>query len=233
MSPQRRTALISVGAACLLIAIKLAAGLASGSLGLLAGGGALGDRSRRRAAHVLRGLGRRAAGGHRAPVGTREGRAPRRARRGRLPHPRQRSDRRARGRAPRRRDRDRGGRDLVDLRGDRSRDRDRRVAASVTLRAARRYRSDALLANALHFGSDLAGTLAVLAGLSAAALGFPGGDAVAALFVAVLVISAAVRLLRTQRARAHGSDPGRRGGCGPGLDRRARPAGRAQAAPRA
>ena len=36
MSPQRRTALISVGAACLLIAIKLAAGLASGSLGLLA-----------------------------------------------------------------------------------------------------------------------------------------------------------------------------------------------------
>ena len=36
MSPQRRTALVSVGAACLLIAIKLAAGLASGSLGLLA-----------------------------------------------------------------------------------------------------------------------------------------------------------------------------------------------------
>ena len=68
--------------------------------------------------------------------------------------------------------------------------------ASVSLRAARRYRSDALLANALHFGSDLAGTLAVLAGLSAAALGFPGGDAVAALFVAALVIAAAVRLLR-------------------------------------
>ena len=36
MSPQRRTALVSVGAACVLIAIKLAAGLASGSLGLLA-----------------------------------------------------------------------------------------------------------------------------------------------------------------------------------------------------
>jgi cation diffusion facilitator family transporter len=36
MSPQRRTALVSVGAACLLIAIKLTAGLASGSLGLLA-----------------------------------------------------------------------------------------------------------------------------------------------------------------------------------------------------
>jgi divalent metal cation (Fe/Co/Zn/Cd) transporter len=52
------------------------------------------------------------------------------------------------------------------------------------------------MANALHFGSDLAGTLAVLAGLWAVALGFPGGDSVAALFVAVLVIVAAVRLLR-------------------------------------
>src|SRR5919198_4862057 len=36
MSPQRRTALVSVGAACVLIAIKLAAGLASSSLALLA-----------------------------------------------------------------------------------------------------------------------------------------------------------------------------------------------------
>ena len=68
--------------------------------------------------------------------------------------------------------------------------------AAVSLRAGRRYRSDALLANALHFGSDLAGTLAVLAGLSAAALGFPEGDAIAALFVAGLVILAASRLLR-------------------------------------
>src|SRR6187549_4244800 len=36
MSPQRRTALVSVGAACLLVAIKLAAGIASSSLCLLA-----------------------------------------------------------------------------------------------------------------------------------------------------------------------------------------------------
>ena len=35
---------------------------------------------------------------------------------------------------------------------------------AVSLRGARLYDSDALLANALHFGSDLAGTLAVLAG---------------------------------------------------------------------
>src|SRR6476619_7713308 len=36
MSPQRRTALVSVGAACVLVLIKLVAGLASSSLGLLA-----------------------------------------------------------------------------------------------------------------------------------------------------------------------------------------------------
>jgi cation diffusion facilitator family transporter len=66
----------------------------------------------------------------------------------------------------------------------------------VSARAARTYRSEALRASALHFGSDLAGTLAVLAGLSAAALGFPEGDAIAALFVAALVILAAARLLR-------------------------------------
>ncbi len=66
----------------------------------------------------------------------------------------------------------------------------------VSTRAARTYRSEALRASALHFGSDLVGTLAVLAGLSAAALGFPDGDAIAALFVAGLVILAAARLLR-------------------------------------
>jgi cation diffusion facilitator family transporter len=64
----------------------------------------------------------------------------------------------------------------------------------VSLRSARLYESDALLANALHFGSDLAGTLAVLAGLSAVALGLPAGDSIAALFVSVLVVMAAVRL---------------------------------------
>jgi divalent metal cation (Fe/Co/Zn/Cd) transporter len=66
----------------------------------------------------------------------------------------------------------------------------------VSARAARVYRSVALQASALHFGSDLAGTLAVLAGLSAVALGWPEGDAVAALFVSGLVILAAGRLLR-------------------------------------
>ena len=67
---------------------------------------------------------------------------------------------------------------------------------AVSLHAARRYSSAALLSNALHFGSDLAGTLAVLCGLTAAALGWPQGDSVAALFVAVLVVIAAARLIR-------------------------------------
>ena len=66
----------------------------------------------------------------------------------------------------------------------------------VSLRTARRYSSAALLSNALHFGSDFVGTLAVLAGLIAATAGFPEGDSIAALFVAVLVLVAAARLMR-------------------------------------
>lgn len=66
----------------------------------------------------------------------------------------------------------------------------------VSLRAARRYASAALLSNALHFGSDLAGTLAVLTGLIAVRAGWPAGDSVAALFVALLVVTAASRLIR-------------------------------------
>jgi cation diffusion facilitator family transporter len=66
----------------------------------------------------------------------------------------------------------------------------------VSLRAARRFSSPALLSNALHFGSDLAGTCAVLAGLIAVRAGWAAGDSVAALFVALLVIVAASRLIR-------------------------------------
>ena len=66
----------------------------------------------------------------------------------------------------------------------------------VSLRAGRRYGSPALLSNALHFGSDLVGTIAVLAGLAAVRAGWPAGDSLAALFVALLVVTAAVRLMR-------------------------------------
>jgi cation diffusion facilitator family transporter len=67
---------------------------------------------------------------------------------------------------------------------------------SVSWRASRRYASAALASNALHFGSDLAGSFAVLVGLLVARAGYAGGDSVAALFVAVLVITAAARLMR-------------------------------------
>jgi divalent metal cation (Fe/Co/Zn/Cd) transporter len=51
-------------------------------------------------------------------------------------------------------------------------------------------------ASALHFAGDLAGSTAVLVGLLAARAGYPEGDAAAALFVAVLVLIAAGRLIR-------------------------------------
>ena len=62
-------------------------------------------------------------------------------------------------------------------------------------RSARRYGSPALAANAVHFASDLAGSLAVLAGTILVATGNPDGDAVAGLLVAVLVIGLALRLM--------------------------------------
>jgi cation diffusion facilitator family transporter len=67
----------------------------------------------------------------------------------------------------------------------------------VSLRGSQRYDSPALQANALHFGSDLAGSVVVLLGLSFTAGGYPGADSLAALFVAVLVLLAAARLMRS------------------------------------
>jgi cation diffusion facilitator family transporter len=67
---------------------------------------------------------------------------------------------------------------------------------SVSLRASRRYHSAALAANALHFGSDLAGSGAVLLGLLLVRAGHPRADSAAALFVAVLVLFAAARLMK-------------------------------------
>ena len=63
-------------------------------------------------------------------------------------------------------------------------------------RAARAYSSPALSSNALHFGSDLGGSVAVLVGLLLARAGHHDADSVAALFVAALVLIAAARLMR-------------------------------------
>ena len=68
-----------------------------------------------------------------------------------------------------------------------------RVLAS--LQAARKYRSAALRSNAFHFAGDTAGALAVLAGLIAAREGFPQGDAIAAVIVAIILFAAAARLI--------------------------------------
>jgi len=196
MSPQRRTALVSVGAACLLIAIKLTAGLASSSLGLLA-----------EAAHSGTDLAAALLTFFAVSVAVRP------ADRG---HPY--GHGKAQNLAALAESAFLAGVSLFIAGAAVARltgavefevettwwtfaavalviaiDASRTL---VSLRGARRYRSDALLANALHFGSDLAGTLAVLAGLTAAALGFSQGDSVAALFVSVLVVTAAVRLGR-------------------------------------
>ena len=196
MSPQRRTALVSVGAACLLIAIKLVAGLASSSLGLLA-----------EAAHSGTDLAAALLTFFAVSVAVRP------ADRGHPYGHAKAQNLAALGEA--------GflvavsiliaGLAIARLAGVVEFEVDPTwwtfaaialvlaIDASRTVmssRTARTYDSEALRANALHFGSDFAGTLAVLAGLVAAALGFPAGDSLAALFVSALVVLAAVRLGR-------------------------------------
>ncbi|MEA2423576.1 MAG: hypothetical protein QOF55_2675 [Thermoleophilaceae bacterium] len=65
----------------------------------------------------------------------------------------------------------------------------------VSLRTSRRYGSAALRSNAFHFAGDMAGSVAVLAGLIAVAGGFQQGDAFAALVVAAIIFAAAARLI--------------------------------------
>jgi cation diffusion facilitator family transporter len=196
MSPQRRTALVSVVAACVLISLKLATGLASGSLGLVSEAVHSGtDLVAALLTLFAVGVsGRPADRGH--PYGH-----------GKAEHLAALAE---------------AGilvlaslyisyRSLAVLVGsaesnvnpvwytfvvvliviavDASR-------ATVSLRASRRYRSPALASNALHIASDLLGSTAVLIGLVLARAGWLEGDAVAALFVAALVLIAAYRLMR-------------------------------------
>jgi len=69
--------------------------------------------------------------------------------------------------------------------------------ALVSWRASRELRSAALASNALHFSSDLLGSAAVLVGLLFVRGGFQHADSIAALIVAALVLVAATRLMRT------------------------------------
>jgi len=67
----------------------------------------------------------------------------------------------------------------------------------VSWRAARALDSAALESNALHFFSDLLGSAAVLVGLVFVRSGYQHADSIAALFVAVLVLAGAARLMRS------------------------------------
>jgi cation diffusion facilitator family transporter len=63
-------------------------------------------------------------------------------------------------------------------------------------RAARETRSQALAADALHFMSDVLGSVAVIIGLALAGLGFWWGDAAAAIAVAVMIALLGLRMAR-------------------------------------
>jgi cation diffusion facilitator family transporter len=196
MSPQRRTALVSIVAACALIALKLATGIATGSLGLLSEAAHSGtDLVAALLTFVAVGVAVRPADpGHAYGHGKAEHLA-------------------ALGEAgilvaaslviawravwrlvglahghvdPR-------WYALVVIGGVIVVDAGR---ATVSYRAASRYRSPALQANALHFTSDLAGSTAVLLGLVGVRAGYDWADSAAALFVAALVLLAAGRLMR-------------------------------------
>jgi cation diffusion facilitator family transporter len=65
----------------------------------------------------------------------------------------------------------------------------------VSVRTARAFGSPALQSNAFHFAGDMVGSIAILGGLIAVRAGFKDGDAVAALLVAVIIFAAAGRLV--------------------------------------
>jgi cation diffusion facilitator family transporter len=64
-------------------------------------------------------------------------------------------------------------------------------------RTARETRSQALAADALHFASDVLGSIAVIAGLVLTGLGFVWGDSAAAIAVAVMISILGLRLGRS------------------------------------
>src|SRR5436190_18505875 len=64
-------------------------------------------------------------------------------------------------------------------------------------RAAHDTKSQALAADALHFASDVLGSIAVIAGLALTGLGFAWGDSVAAISVAVMISILGLRLGRS------------------------------------
>jgi cation diffusion facilitator family transporter len=66
----------------------------------------------------------------------------------------------------------------------------------VLYRAAKKYKSQALEADALHFSSDILSSSVVIAGLVFVSLGFPLGDPMGAIGVGILVLIVSLRLGR-------------------------------------
>lgn len=64
------------------------------------------------------------------------------------------------------------------------------------MKAAKKYRSQALEADALHFSTDILSSSVVLVGLVCSGLGWPAADSLAALGVAAVVIRVSWRLAR-------------------------------------
>src|SRR5271169_1224589 len=64
-------------------------------------------------------------------------------------------------------------------------------------RTARDTKSQALAADALHFASDVLGSIAVIIGLALSGLGFAWGDAAAAVAVAVVIAVLGLRMARS------------------------------------
>jgi cation diffusion facilitator family transporter len=69
--------------------------------------------------------------------------------------------------------------------------------AGALHRAARDTKSQALAADALHFASDVLGSLAVMVGLALSGLGYAWGDAAAAIGVALVISALGLRLARS------------------------------------
>src|SRR6266480_3318382 len=69
--------------------------------------------------------------------------------------------------------------------------------AGALHRAARDTRSQALAADALHFASDVLGSVAVIIGLALSGLGYVWGDAAAAIGVAVMIALLGLRMARS------------------------------------
>jgi cation diffusion facilitator family transporter len=194
MNPQRRTALVSIGAAAVLVVLKLGTGLLTGSLGLISAGiESSGDVVAAVITFFAISLGARPADPEH-PFGHRRA-----------------ENLAALGEAAILTG---GGLFVVIEAISRLTGEPEALAARwyvfaviavalvidasrvvISIRTARRFRSAALRSNAFHFAGDMAGSFAVLGGFVLVGAGIEEGDALAALVVAGIIFAAAARLV--------------------------------------